>query len=108
MADFIKPSNQILQNKTTTIDTTLVIPNEYGGIYDKPKKRKKDFVEFRMNNDNFWNLMFALGMTLGWSIALHFGRQNPTAAFISSWITIIGVPLFVRHFSKITFTDGKF
>jgi hypothetical protein len=108
MEDFTKPFKQELS--TTTVVTT--VPNEFGGIYDKPKQRKKSFIDSRKNKDNFWNLMFAVGFIIGMGLVFITAPKAPAPWPIYSsiifWTTLLGVPLVVRHFSKITFIDGKF
>lgn len=61
----------------------------------------------RCTHDNFWNLVFWLGMTIGFFITFLFGEQHPNAAFISSWSTLIGVPFIVVKGSKVTFTKEE-
>jgi len=101
MEDFTKPFKQELS-------TTSVATKSTDSKIDLAATPKKGFIKARKNKDNFWNLMFTVGMILGWSITFGFGKQYSTAAFISAWSTILGVPFIVRHFSKITFSDGKF
>lgn len=74
---------------------TPKVPNEYGGIYDLPKSPTAPLAPSRLNKDNFWNLMFALGMSVG-------------SATMGLFLTVLIVPLIVKYFSKVTFNDGKF
>jgi hypothetical protein len=61
----------------------------------------RNFIKARLNKDNFWNLMFFLGMFIGISIAF------ATDTMILSWITIIGVIWLVKRNSDITFNKDK-
>lgn len=71
----------------------------------------QSFIKARLNKDNFWNLMFFLGMISGFGIAwliVSFSEDKfPTSASIVCWITIIGVPWFVKRNSAITFDKEK-
>lgn len=69
-----------------------------------------NFIKSRLNKDNFWNLMFWVGMTIGLSITEIFGDQNPVAAFVSAWITILGMPYIMTKARPVTFdkNDGFF
>ncbi len=60
-----------------------------------------------MNRDNFWNLVFWAGMVLGLTITNFFDEQQHTAGFISSWLTILGVPLIVSLGSKVSFNKNE-
>lgn len=51
---------------------------------------------------------FMLGMGLFFMLALGNASPLPPYVFIIFWTTLIGIPIIVRHFSKVTFTDGKF
>lgn len=100
MQDFTKLNNQDLQ-------TPLVATNKYGGIDDTPTQPGKGFIEARLSKDNFWNLMFAIGMTFGFVTAFEFGREYSTTAFLVSWSTILGIPLLVRKYTTVSFTTAK-
>jgi hypothetical protein len=65
------------------------------------------WLKSRCTHDNFWNLMFWLGMTIGWFVTFQFGKQYPTGAAISSWVTILGVPFIAVKASKLTFTKEE-
>ena len=103
---------QDLIKSTTPPDVSAsVTPNAFGGIYDK-RAPKKTFIELRKNKTNFWNLMFALGFILGMGLVLIIAPKAPApfplSAIILFWTTLIGVPLLVKYFSKVTYSDGKF
>lgn len=66
-----------------------------------------NFIKSRLNKDNFWNLMFLVGMVVGWSITDAFGKENPTGAFISSWLTILGVPYIIKKACPVTFDKNE-
>lgn len=88
------------------------VPNEYGGIYDRPKKPKITFLQSRLNKDNFWNIMFFVGMGIGFLIAyiivlLASTNKFPAAASIVCWLTILGVPYIVKKNSGLTFDKEK-
>jgi MFS family permease len=62
-----------------------------------------------MNKDNFWNIVFWLGMSTGTLISFFLAPKANSeqgfsylalAVFLS---TLIGVPILVRSFSKVTF-----
>lgn len=61
----------------------------------------RNFIRERLNKDNLGNLIFSLGMFTGIAIAF------ATDIMILSWVTIIGVPWFVRRKSLITFDKEK-
>jgi hypothetical protein len=69
-----------------------------------------NFIKSRLNSDNFWNLIFWLGMSVGWFVVFQFGKANPDGACIASWSTLLGVPFIVGKAQKITFNkeDGYF
>ena len=54
--------------------------------------------------------MFGVGFMLGMGLFLLALGNGPLPpyVFIIFWTTLIGIPIIVRHFSKVTFTDGKF
>jgi hypothetical protein len=88
MQDFTKPFK--LENKAKQLEFNI------------PNQPKTGFIDSRMNKDNFWNLMFWLGMFLG------FGASELIAQPISGiicWIAIIGMPYLVKRNADITF-DG--
>ena len=61
----------------------------------------RSFIKTRLNKDNFWNLMFFLGMFIGIAVAF------ATDIMILSWLTIIGVIWLVKRNSDITFNKDK-
>ncbi|WP_323739016.1 hypothetical protein [Candidatus Trichorickettsia mobilis] len=61
----------------------------------------RSFIKARLNKDNFWNLMFFLGMFIGVAIAF------ATDTMILSWVTIVGVIWLVKINSDITFNKDK-
>jgi hypothetical protein len=86
------------------------VPNEYGGIYDKPKapaQPKVGFIRARLNRDNFWNLIFWLALSSGFLAATSLKESFPKIAGVIFWTTIIGTPLVVRLFNKVTFTEDN-
>ncbi len=97
LKDNSKPQNEVVPSST--------IPNEYGGIYDKPKKPRISFLQSRLNKDNFWNLMFFVFTVLGWKLA--FFLNDKYLSFITSWTTILLVPYIVKRNSNITFDKEK-
>jgi hypothetical protein len=83
MQDFTKPFT--LENNPRQLEFNI------------PKQSKTGFIAARINKDNFWNLMFWLGMFGGISIAFI------TKFMILSWVTIIGIIWLVKKNSNITF-----
>ena len=61
----------------------------------------RSFIQVRLNRDNFWNLMFFLGIFIGIAVAF------ATDIMILSWLTIIGVIWLVKRNSDITFNKDK-
>ncbi len=59
----------------------------------------------KMSKDRFWNLMFLILTVSGWMLT--FCLNNKHFSFITSWLTIIGVPVLVHTFSKTTFVKDK-
>lgn len=106
MQDFTKPFS--IDTKPKQVRAEAIEPKVDMASLNLTKQPKRTFWDSRMNKSNFWNLMFGIGMVLGGFITLKFGKAYPTPAFICAWTTLIGVPLTVRYFSKVTFTDGKF
>jgi len=95
---------QAISVKPLVLDSstnTPVIPNEYGGIYDRPKKPKISFLQSRFNKDNFWNLMFFVFTVLGWNLTFFLNDKH--LSFIASWATILLVPYIVKKNSLVTF-----
>ena len=86
MQDFTKPFK--LKNEVKQLE--LNIPNQ----------PKKGFIASRMNKDNFWNLMYWLGMFLGFGSASFIAQ--PISGIIC-WIAIIGMPYLVKRNTDITF-----
>lgn len=64
-----------------------------------------EFIQSRRTIDNFWNLMFFLGFVAGFAISIfiEFLTKTTTFAGIVWWITILGVPYFIKKNSGITF-----
>ena len=60
-----------------------------------------NFIKSRLNSDNFWNLMFWLGMSVGNVFSESCDDIN--VACSSLWITILVVPFIVSKAQKITF-----
>jgi hypothetical protein len=62
-----------------------------------------------LTKDRLWNLVFCFGMSCGFSITTVIagvGKSTQEFSYWASfmfWLTIIGAPLLVRHFSKTTF-----
>ena len=83
MQDFTKPFK--LKNEVKQLE--LNIPNQ----------PKASFIASRMNKDNFWNLLYFVGMFSGISIAFI------TKFMILSWITIIGFIWLVKRNADVTF-----
>ena len=83
MQDFTKPFK--LKNEVKQLE--LNIPNQ----------PKAGFIASRMNKDNFWNLVYFVGMFSGISIAFI------TKFMILSWITIIGFIWLVKRNADVTF-----
>ena len=107
------PRSQIMLSKQSNIQdlagNASVTPNEYGGIYDKPKKPKISFLQSRLNKDNFWNVMFFVGINFGFGIAsLIISLTNNNTFFsIVMWIVILTVPYIIKRNSSITFDKEK-
>lgn len=106
MRDFTKPFS--IDTKPKQVRAEAIEQKVDMATPNLTKQPQKTFWESRMNKSNFWNLMFGVGMVLGSFITLKFGKEYPTLGFICAWTTLIGVPLTVRYFSKVTFTDGNF
>ena len=89
--------------KFATLKNPSSLSNEQLKIYKEAKERLKyeepkiGFIKARLNRDNFWNLMFFLGLFLGISLALI------TDIMFLAWIAIIGTPWLVKKNSDITF-----
>ena len=70
-----------------------------------------NFIRERLNKDNFWNLMFFLGMIFGfgiaWLIVVLSEDTLPASSSIVCWITIIAIPWLVKRNSFITFDKEK-
>ncbi|MFO0445670.1 MAG: hypothetical protein ACK5YL_00470 [Holosporales bacterium] len=111
MKDFNLENIPSLQGSSTN-DPNLSFPtNEYGGIWEKPKESKPSFIKSRLTIDNFWNVMFFLGLNIGLGVAaltvVLTDRAFPTFSGILCWVTIIGVPYIVKRNSNITFDKEK-
>ena len=87
MQDFTKPFK--LKNEVKQLE--LNIPNQ----------PKTGFIASRMNKDNFWNLMFWLGMFLGFASATLIDKQ-PISGIIGV-VTLFGMPYLVKRNADITF-----
>ena len=62
------------------------------------------FIKSRMNKDNFWNLMFWLGMSLcSGSFVLFSEYKYDKLSFLFFLLTILGIPFIVKKCTKITF-----
>lgn len=83
MQDFTKPFK--LENKAKQLEFNI------------PKQPKERFIASRMNKDNFWNLVYFVGMFSGISIAFI------TKFMILSWITIIGIIWLVKRNTNVIF-----
>jgi len=117
MEDFTSFCENLKKTQAITVNplvldsstNTPVIPNEYGGIYDRPKKPKISFLQSRLNKDNFWNLMFFDGMNLGFGIAglIMVLTNNNTLFSIAMWVVILTVPYIIKKNCHITFDKEK-
>lgn len=87
MQDFTKPFK--LKNEVKQLE--LNIPNQ----------PKVGFIASRMNKDNFWNLMFWLGMFLGFSSATFIDKQ-PISGIIGV-VTLFGMPYLVKRNTDVSF-----
>lgn len=113
MEDFTSFCENLKKTQTTPVKALAldsladspVIPNEYGGIYDRPKKPKISFLQSRLNKDNFWNLMFFVGMNFGFGIAalVMTLTNNNTFFSIAMWVVILIVPYIIKKNSLVTF-----
>lgn len=65
------------------------------------------FIKSRLNIDNFWNLMFWLGMSGGISAALSLGEINAVLGGVLFWMTIIFVPLIIKGCSEVAYIGNK-
>jgi hypothetical protein len=64
------------------------------------------FIKSRLNRDNFWNLMFWLGVTLCVMLSEYF-NDNKLFAGLSLWLGILGVPFIVKQMQDVKF-DKKY
>jgi hypothetical protein len=87
MQDFTKPFK--LKNEVKQLE--LNIPNQ----------PKVGFIASRMNKDNFWNLMFWLGMFLGFTSAALIDKQ-PISGIIGV-VTLFGMPYLVKRNTDVSF-----
>ena len=110
MQDFTKPFS--IDTKPKQVRAEAIEPKVDMTTPNLTKQPQKTFWESRMNKSNFWNLMFGVGFMLGmglfFMLALGNASPLPPYVFIIFWTTLVGIPIIVRHFSKVTFTDGKF
>lgn len=63
-----------------------------------------------LKKDRFWNFVFWFGMSFGFAITFSIPRELQDKYALSTvliWLTLVGVPLLVRHFSKTTFVKEK-
>src|SRR5690606_25192732 len=72
----------------------------------------KNFISSRINKDNFWNLVFALGLALGcgFSDLVTGCASGSNILYIGKLIdltTILAMTSMVRKFNKVTVTEGK-
>ena len=69
----------------------------------------KDFIKSRMNKDNLWNLIFWMGMSLGWLLSwvlqAVFSLSQPSS--IVFWGTIVIVPLVVTLANRTRFSKEE-
>jgi len=110
MQDFTKPFS--IDTKPKQVRAEAIEQKVDMAAPNLTKQPQKSFWDSRMNKSNFWNLMFGIGFILGiglfFILALGSASPLPPYVFIIFWTTLIGIPIIVRHFSKVTFTDGKF
>jgi len=64
----------------------------------------RDFINNRLNKDNFWNVMFFAFMLIGMTVV--FSIKQPFAGILF-WIVVISVPMIVKIKSNITFDKKK-
>lgn len=89
--------------KLNKVKNTPTLNKEQLEIYKIAKQNLKSeppklgFVKARLNRNNFWNLMFFLGLFWGIGLALI------TDIMFLAWIAIIGTPWLVRKNSDIVF-----
>ena len=62
--------------------------------------------QFSLSRDNFVNLMFWVGMTLGMVLAECFSAGS-TTSFVILWTTLLLVPYFTKMVQAITFLRGQ-
>jgi hypothetical protein len=62
------------------------------------------FIASRLNRDNFWNLMFAFMLFLGWSALLAAPQSFGSIIF---WLSFIGAVVLVKHNSYLIFDKKK-
>jgi hypothetical protein len=87
MQDFTKPFK--LKNEVKQLE--LNIPNQ----------PKIGFISSRMNKDNFWNLVYFVGMFIGFASAVLIDKQ-PISGIIGV-VTLFGMPYLVKRNADITF-----
>lgn len=87
MQDFTKPFK--LGNEAKQLEFNI------------PKQPKERFITARMNKDNFWNLMFWLGMFLGFGSAAVIDKQPISG--IMGLTTLVGITYLVKKNSSIIF-----
>ena len=97
--------NTHLDRDTSHLDNLKVkAPAVHTVDYSTPKQSRW------LSKDRLWNLIFWFGMSGG--ITLAFSVSDKAQAqyklgTILIWLTILGVPLLVRYFSKTTFIKDK-
>jgi hypothetical protein len=109
MDNVTKPNIDLELEPVVLQSKTAPVPNEFGGIYDKrrPKPPKQNFFAARCNKDNFWNIMFWLGMTSGLSMFFSLDKDQWYLGVFVFFGTLFLVPYSVRTFCKVTYTEQK-
>lgn len=94
MQDFTKPIK--LESSTALVATKSIEPKiDLAAVPTLPPEAKKGFIEARKNKDNFWNLMFALGLFIG----------SQTIGLITALVIL---PFILKRFNGVKFIEGKF
>ena len=101
MQDFTKASKRDIETKQVVSNITAGTKIDLAEMPNLPNPPETSFIEARLNKDNFWNLMFFLGMFTGISTAF------ATGIMILSWFTIAGIIWLVKRNSDITFDKEK-
>jgi hypothetical protein len=87
MQDFTKPFK--LKNEVKQLELNI------------PKQPKVGFIASRMNKHNLWNLMFWLGMFIGFASATFIDKQ-PISGIIGV-VTLFGIPYLVKRNTDVSF-----